>query len=85
MAEGEYGADRWVDTHRETVAHLEELVAILDDPNVPDGTIIQISERGRVDPIEDGSAKVANPAPLDLPPPPSPPASALAELAPFDI
>jgi hypothetical protein len=42
LAEQDFGADRWVAHHTETVARLEALVAILDDPGVAEGSIIQL-------------------------------------------
>lgn len=40
-ADQDFGADRWVAHQAETVARLEALVAILDDPEVPEGSVIQ--------------------------------------------
>jgi hypothetical protein len=40
--EGEAGANRWVDHQRLTLSRAEELVEILDDPEVPDGSAIQL-------------------------------------------
>lgn len=37
-----YGAEDWVDVHRSTVERLEELLSILNDPNVDDGAVIQL-------------------------------------------
>jgi hypothetical protein len=39
---GTVGANRWLDHHRLTVTRLEQLVAILEDPSVPDGTVIRL-------------------------------------------
>jgi hypothetical protein len=41
MAEGTAGANRWLAHQQVTLARLNELCAILDDPNVPPGTVIQ--------------------------------------------
>ena len=41
--EGYFGASRWVQHHRLTVERLTQLCALLDDPNVPIGAIIQLS------------------------------------------
>lgn len=38
-----YGAEDWVETHERTVARLGQLVAILEDDEVPDGTVIHLS------------------------------------------
>ncbi len=45
-ADDYYGADAWVATHSATVLRLEQLVAILDDPDVPDGAVIQLGNSG---------------------------------------
>lgn len=44
-ASGQFGADRWRDHHLVSVQRLEQLYSILTDPDVPDGTIIQLGER----------------------------------------
>ncbi len=41
-SEGYAGSDRWLDHHRGTVECLTQLCAIMDDPNVLDGTCIQL-------------------------------------------
>jgi len=41
--DGYMGADRWYVHHKSTVERQEEVLAILDDPNVPNGTIIHLS------------------------------------------
>ena len=41
--EGYRGGDRWMIHHRETVGRLTQLCAILDDPVVPIGAVIQLS------------------------------------------
>jgi hypothetical protein len=40
--DGEAGADRWVDHQRLTLSRAQQLVEILDDPEVPDGSAIQL-------------------------------------------
>jgi len=37
------GANRWVEHQSKTLSRLNELCAVLDDPNVPNGAIIQLS------------------------------------------
>lgn len=44
MADGYYGADRWMEHHQKTVVRLTQLAAILDDPSVPAGSIIQLAD-----------------------------------------
>jgi hypothetical protein len=40
--DGEAGADRWVDHQRLTLSRAQQLLEILDDPEVPDGSAIQL-------------------------------------------
>ena len=40
---GYFGADRWINHHRTTVNRLTQLCAILDDPAVPMGSVVQLS------------------------------------------
>ena len=42
-AEGSFGGDRWRDHHRSTVDRLSQLCAIIDDPEVPNGAVIQLA------------------------------------------
>jgi hypothetical protein len=42
------GADRWVEHQQRTLERLRELCAQLDDPEIPDGTFIQLLPRQRV-------------------------------------
>jgi hypothetical protein len=44
MTEGEYGADRWYEHHKLTVARLRELIAIMNDDNVSDGSFIRLRQ-----------------------------------------
>ena len=46
MSAGAWGADRWVVAHTETVARLEALLAILEDPALPDGAVIRVGGPG---------------------------------------
>ena len=41
--EGLAGADRWHDYHRYTLIHLKHLVEILEDYNIPNGSLIKLS------------------------------------------
>ena len=41
--EGLAGADRWYEYHQHTLSHLRQLVEILEDPTVPDGSLIKLS------------------------------------------
>jgi hypothetical protein len=40
---GEFGASRWAEHHRMTLARLNQLCEILDDPTVPVGSFIQLA------------------------------------------
>jgi hypothetical protein len=44
-SEGYAGSDRWLDHHRGTVERLTQLCAIMDDPNIPNGTCIQLGPK----------------------------------------
>lgn len=41
--EGLAGADRWYEYHLHTLTHLKQLVEILEDPTVPDGSMIKLA------------------------------------------
>ena len=51
MADGYYGADRWQDHHRATVDRLRNLVNILEDTAVPDGSLIRLTKNNEFSPI----------------------------------
>ncbi|MGR9231894.1 hypothetical protein ACU8NU_10050 [Rhizobium leguminosarum] len=38
------GADRWVDTHRRSIERMRQMLAIHDDPNITDGTIVNLGD-----------------------------------------
>lgn len=42
-ADGEYGASRWVQHQTLTHSRLSELIAILDNPRVPEGALIRLT------------------------------------------
>lgn len=42
-ADGYSGSDRWLDHHRATVDRLNQLCSIMDDPEVPNGAVIQLA------------------------------------------
>jgi hypothetical protein len=52
VSEGFAGADRWLEHHKMVMERLLGLVAILEDPAVPIGTIIQLSNEYEFSPIE---------------------------------
>ncbi len=72
---GDSGANRWVDHQRETLERLDQLCGILDDPQVPNGTFIQLSIRkqpaglGQERPV--GATRSLPPTPRRLTAPPS--------------
>lgn len=43
VADDYYGADRWLEHHRERTKILRSLVALLDDPEVPNSAIFQLT------------------------------------------
>lgn len=51
LADGWEGAGRWESHHYRTLKRLRNLVAIFDDPNVPDGSVIQLSGNDEYAPI----------------------------------
>jgi hypothetical protein len=56
------GSDRWLAHHKSTVERLTQLCSIMDDPNVPIGSLIQMSPpRGTVN-IEESSRSQLPPA-----------------------
>lgn len=45
VSEGYAGSDRWLDHHRSVVERLTQLSAFMDDPDVPVGSVIQLTPR----------------------------------------
>jgi hypothetical protein len=43
VQEESYGSDRWRDHHRSTLDRLSQLCEIMDDPTVPNGSVIQLA------------------------------------------
>lgn len=41
--DGYSGSDRWLDHHRTAVDRLSQLCAILDDPKIPNGSVVQLA------------------------------------------
>ncbi len=50
--EGYFGADRWIESHRSDLEILTHTCDILDNLDIPDGTVIQLSNIHSVSPIE---------------------------------
>ncbi len=46
MTGGENGATRWVTHHRASLARIDQLCGILDNPNVPVGAFVQLTDVG---------------------------------------
>lgn len=42
VEDGDYGSDRWLEHHKKTTEHLRWLCKLLDDPEVPAGTVINL-------------------------------------------
>lgn len=55
VQEGHYGSDKWLEHHRLTTERLCQLCAIMDDPNVPSGAIIQLNNVKSASRIEQAS------------------------------
>ena len=53
--DGFEGADRWREHHKSTVARLEELCRLLDDPSIPEGSVIQLAN-----PVADSPVRMAS-------------------------
>ena len=51
IAEGTAGADRWYEIQKLTESRLGELIAIMEDPAVPDGTIIRLRNEAEFSPL----------------------------------
>jgi hypothetical protein len=59
--EGYSGSDRWLDHHRSTVDRLSQLCAIMDDPSVPDGAVIQLATPKMPSRIEQAGGRLSRP------------------------
>jgi hypothetical protein len=51
MADGYAGSDRWHDHHSATVQRLRNLIAILDDSAVPEGSLVRVSPGDEFSPM----------------------------------
>lgn len=49
--EGTFGAGRWIEHHKTTVTRLRQLVAIMIDPDIPEGTLVHASPTVQHSPI----------------------------------
>jgi len=49
------GSDRWLEHHRITVERLDQLCSIMDDPSVPNGSLIQLDSPQKAPSIRDTS------------------------------
>jgi len=62
MDEGLTGADRWYEYHKNTLSHLQELVSILENPDVADGAQIKLRNDKAFSPLRRAiESKVASP------------------------
>ena len=52
IAEGSAGADRWYEIQKLTESRLRELIAIMEDSSVPDGTIIRLRNDAEFSPLK---------------------------------
>lgn len=51
MEDGLAGADRWYEYHQNTLSRLQELVSIIENPNVPDGALIKLKNDKAFSPL----------------------------------
>ena len=51
MHDGLAGADRWYEYHKNTLGRLKELIAIMEDPNVPEGSQIKLRNQKGFNPF----------------------------------
>jgi ABC-type transporter Mla subunit MlaD len=66
--QGVSGANRWVEHQQRTLARLEQLCQILDDPKVSEGTFIQLSPQGQASRLnQESPASDARALPLPQP------------------
>lgn len=47
MGSDYFGADKWVLSHTASIAKMREMIAIHDDPSVPDGTVVNLRGASR--------------------------------------
>lgn len=65
---GVYGADRWSEHQRKTLARADQLIDILENPDIPDGTVVRLSNDQEFSPLkralsaQSSGAKLAAPA-----------------------
>ena len=62
VGQGYAGSDRWLEHHKSTVERLIQLCSIMDDPNVPIGSVIQMSPPLGTVNIEESSRSKLPPA-----------------------
>ncbi|MFJ2714947.1 integrase [Pseudomonas sp. NPDC087346] len=51
-AEGIYGADRWTQHQLKTLERTDQLITILENPEIPDGTIVRLSNDQEFSPLK---------------------------------
>jgi hypothetical protein len=70
LAENYEDAQEWLDAHGLTVARLEQLLAILTNPEIPVGTVVQLARAGRYTLLEQAVSDrlgLSTVPPLDMP------------------
>lgn len=67
LGEGNSGGGRWLDHQRATVDRLSQLSAIMDDPTVPDGAVIQLATPKMPSRIEQSGGRPSNEPVVGLP------------------
>jgi hypothetical protein len=63
-----YGSDRWLEHHERTAARLQSLIAILEDPSIPEGSVIQLANPDEYNPISNamGNSKSIEKQEIDI-------------------
>ncbi|MGN0923244.1 integrase [Ectopseudomonas mendocina] len=64
------GSDRWLIHHRSTVDRLSQLCAVLDDPRIPAGAMVQLAQAGRTQEIHHGDRSTEAIVTINLSPEP---------------
>ncbi|MNE79393.1 hypothetical protein D3C80_1758700 [compost metagenome] len=69
--QGVYGADRWTQHQLKTLERANQLIQILESPDVPDGTIVRLSNDQEFSPLKRAIAARSTTKKLAAPTPPA--------------
>ncbi len=70
IREGEYGAQKWAEDHRYVLNRIESLLAVIDNPAVPPGSVIlplPVEQASRLDHAEEARSRLTSSTPRLLP------------------